>query len=271
MAAMASAVEVWNQSDKDEGAAQAAFTAALTGGLGSVFDQSFMSGIHPFVQALYDKDLASGYLERVVQGMVPFSGLLRNVSQAMDPHFRRPEGVAESIQAITPGRSDDLLPRRTRFGEPAARPGGWVRRGFLVPEVSRAASDNLTLTLARLKVRPVPSRADFVDKGKDVELTRLEQDTIAEAIGRERKKRLESLISGDAFRELLREEGSETRQVRMIRRELEAATDAVRTRVVNRKRNSLGISLETILPAGTWEAIQREQAQAMRGANARPQ
>ena len=173
MAAVANGWEKFHNSEQDEAAAEEAFTAAVAGAAGSILDQSFLSGLGTFIDAINEPARYAGqWLNLFSQGFVPFSGLMRNISQAVDPVYRRPQGVTESVQAIIPGQSSKLQPRRTRFGDEAKAQGGPLRRGFTVPEVSKAVDDEVTETLARLKVQPTTPRAQFTLRGKDVQLTR---------------------------------------------------------------------------------------------------
>ncbi|HYE86356.1 MAG TPA: hypothetical protein VEA16_08370, partial [Vicinamibacterales bacterium] len=265
MAAVANAWEHFQHSDQDEAAAQEAFTAALAGAGASLLDQSFLAGLGTFIDAVNDPTRYAGqWLNLFAQGFVPYSGLLRNVTQAVDPVYRRPEGVTESVQSIIPGASSGVLPRRTRFGEEARRPGDALTRGFVVPEVSKAIDDDVTATLARLKVQPTTPRARFTLRGRPVQLTREQQDIVAEAVGRERKLAVERLLQVPAFRGL-----SDEAQRAQLERVIAAATDRVRPRVLQALAVRRPLSVPALVSPGVMVRMRQDQnAMFGRDANA---
>ncbi len=242
MAAVANAYQKFADSDKGDGAAQEAMAAAVAGTGASMLDQSFLSGLGTLIDAVQDPNRYAGrWLALTAQGAVPFSGMARNITHAVDPTFRRPEGVKESLQAIIPGQSDKLTPTRTRFGEEAKREGGPLHRGFVVPEVTKAASDELTLTLARLQVRLHKPDAKLTRRGEAVTLTKEQKDVLAEALGKEVKVALEDRLAHIKGR-------SDEVQVEILERAMAIARQGVRTRALralDRNTFTLGNLLST--------------------------
>ena len=269
MAAVATAWATFKESDQDDAAAQEAVAAAVAGAGASILDQSFLAGLGSLMDAVNDPVRYGGqWLSLWAQGFVPLSGLMRNVTQAVDPVIRRPRGVSESVKAIVPGASSSVPARRTRTGEPARRPGGPIQRGFVVPEVSREVDDVVTLTLAGLGVRPQAPRGTLTRRGEPVDLTPEQEDIIAEAIGRERKAVVTAIIMSppDAtdprnFHSLPDEAKAER-----LRNALERAGTMVRMNgnaVMARRPSEL--SVDRLVSERTREAMQRERAAFQRG------
>jgi hypothetical protein len=191
MAAMANAWDRFQQSDRSDKAAEESLGQAIAGAASSLLSQSFLAGLNGLLDAVADPERnAQRFLSTFAQGLVPGSGLLRNVTQAVDPVIRKPEGVTEAVKTIIPGLSESVPARRTRFGEEVRRPGGPIRRGFVVPEVSEVIRDPVADTLKRLDISPQVPRARLMRRGRVVPLTRAQAQVIEEAIGRERRARL---------------------------------------------------------------------------------
>lgn len=256
LSAAANAWQSWEASQQDEAAAQDAVAAAVAGAGQSILDQSFLSGLESLQNALDEPRQAGRWVSLFTQGLVPFSGMLRNITQAVDPYARRPEGVAESVQAITPGQSDTLPVRRTRFGAPVVpRPGPWYQRGFLVPEVSKAASDELTLTLARLKLRPVTPRPQLTRNGVRVDLTREQEDVLSEALGREVRIILEERIASPRFAGR-----SDETNVAVLERAMADAREGVRGRALRSLARKDAFTVERLLSREAWQRTRRQAA-----------
>jgi hypothetical protein len=76
--------------------------------------------------------------EQVAIGAIPLSGLLRRLSQSLDPTVRQPQGMSEAIQAIVPGASQ-YVPAQTDWrgnevkrasGFTGANPADLMRAGY---------------------------------------------------------------------------------------------------------------------------------------------
>jgi hypothetical protein len=228
LAAMGNAWERFRKSDRSDKAAEESLAAALSGAAASFLDQSFLSGVSGFLDAISDPERnATRVLSSFAQGLVPGSGLLRNITQAVDPTMRKPEGVVESMQAITPGLSSRLPARLGRFGQEIQRPGGPIRRGFLVPEVSEETSDPMSALLARVGVTPtVPRPPRIIVDGTPIKFTREQEQLIVKAIGLERQRRLQRILDVPQFERL-----SPVMQTRTVERAIREASEFVDTRV----------------------------------------
>jgi len=262
MAAVATAWAMFKDSDQDEAAAQEAVAAAVAGAGASILDQSFLAGLGSVMDAVNDPVRYGGqWFSLLAQGFVPLSGLMRNVTQAVDPVIRRPRGVSEAVKAIIPGVSQSVSARRTRTGEQAQRPGGPIQRGFVVPEVSREVDDVVTRTLADLGVHPQAPRGALTRRGEAVDLTDAQEDIIAEAIGRERKTAITAIITApsdpnapESFHELPDEAKAER-----LQNALERAGAMVRGAAVARLGRSETLTVEGLVSARTREAMRRER------------
>jgi hypothetical protein len=247
VAAVANAWERFAQSDRSDKAAEESFTAALSGAASSFLDQSFLAGINGLLDAVQDPERNSRrFLSQFVQGLVPASGLMRNIAQATDATVRKPEGAVESIETIVPGLSQRVRPRLDRFGEPVTRPGGPLRRGFTVPEVSPETHTAVGDRLQRLGVTPDVPSGKVLMRGAPLTLTKEQAFAVEQAIGRERKQRLERLLASPEFNGL-----NETAQTRLVKDALRDATEIVHARVKGRYSAQMPITTnELITPRG---------------------
>ena len=256
MSAVANAWKTFQASKQDEGAAQEAFAAAVAGAGASILDQSFLSGLGTILDAVNDPQRYAGrWLSLFAQGFVPLSGLMRNITQATDATVRRPEGVPESVKAIVPGQSSTLTPRRTRTGEPATHPGGWLRRGFLVPEVSKEIDDDLTATLARVGHQPIAPRAQLTLRGERVPLTRAQDDVLIEALGRERKWMLETAIRRQGFTSR-----ADDVQLEILERASAIAGRSVRARALRAVRQKTPFTLDRLVSSAVMAQLAKDRS-----------
>lgn len=221
MAAVANAWERFEKGAQDDDSADESFMAAIAGAGSSLLEQSFLAGLNGLLDAVQDPERnAKQWLEQTAQGAVPASGLLRNLSQAVDPVVRDPRGAKESIESIIPGLSKSVPPRLDRFGREVERPGGALERGFAVPGRSPETKDPVNALLRRLELTPdLPRTTALGDLSRDDELA------VRKAIGQERYARLQKFVDRPGFDQLPAE-----RQQRLVENELREATTAVNQR-----------------------------------------
>ena len=256
MAAVANAWTKFEHSEKDEAAAQEAFASGIAGAGASLLDQSFLAGLASLLDAVNDPTRYGGrWLALFAQGFVPFSGLARNITQAIDPVYRKPQGVKESVQSIIPGQSERLTPRRERFGEEAKRTGPWWQRGFIVPEVSKVVDDSVTATLATLKVQPQAPRPALTVRGERVPLTREQEDVISHAIGRERRAAVDQVLASPAF-----PRRDEDGQRKTLEDAIAEAGRAVRARAVRAVQRKDSLTFERLVSPRVQQQIASERA-----------
>jgi hypothetical protein len=207
LGAVANAHDKFQESDQSDKAASVAFAESMAATGSSLLDQSFLSGLDTFLNAINDPERGGAqFLSRTAQGFVPASGFLRGLAQATDPVIRKPEGIKEAVKAIIPGLSKQVTPRRTRFGEPVKRPGGALRRGFLVPQVSEERQGPIETMLEEAGITPQIPQARITRRGETLKLTQEQEDLVVEAIGRERAARLGRFVGRRVAPEKLQRE-----------------------------------------------------------------
>lgn len=248
VAAVANAWERFAKSDRSDRAAEESFTAAVSGAASSFLDQSFLAGVSGLLDSIQDPERnAKRFMSQFAQGLVPASGLLRNVTQAVDPVVRQPEGAVEAVKTIVPGLSTDVPPRLDRFGQPVVRPGGPIRRGFTVPEVSEEHSTPVMALLERVGVTPQVPRGTLKRRGETVPLTREQDFARREAIGRERQWRLERLANLPNVAQI-----PDLGLKRLVEQEVARATQIVDARMLGRLSAKLPLTTDSLVtPHGT--------------------
>lgn len=242
LAAIGNAWERFSDSDHSDAAAEESFAAAVSGVGASFLDQSFLAGLSTLLNAIDSPDrYGKGLVRSMSQSLTPGSGILRNVTQAVDPVVRKPEGAVEAVKSIIPGLSQTVPPRLDRFGQPVERPGGPIRRGFTVPELSEEVSKPEAALLERLGLTPQVPRGDLVLDGARVELTREQSQVLREARGKARAAVLRRFASlGSRFSRQPVEA-----QRAAVERELTKAARTVtqRAQTLTRRRRELTVPL----------------------------
>lgn len=103
-----------------EGGLRQASTAALVSAIASVKDRTFFEGISQLLELVdsFDGDTKrtgkeiDRFIQRQSSTLVPYSSLLRELRQELDPVYRETESVIDSVYNIIPGLSTELEPRR---------------------------------------------------------------------------------------------------------------------------------------------------------------
>lgn len=140
-------------------------------------DQTFFQGLANFVEAIsggtYNQGVLSAggnYLAQLFGGFIP--NFLYSYQRAADPTIYNTEGFAEEIKKRIPGMQESLLPRRTVFGTPIERTGGFLIQ-FLSPvKVSEEKRSMVDTELERLQIAVgYPTRTAF-----SIPLTNYEYD-----------------------------------------------------------------------------------------------
>lgn len=196
---IANAFEAWAEGRPDEESAATIASQALGRSVSSFLSQSFLSGLFDFVEAINDPERSWPRVAgRTASSMVPMSAAARTVQQAMDPVVRQPRGVAESIEAGLPWRSERITPRLTRFGEPVVREGGPLRRSADPFNVSSEQRDMVSDELQRLGVSlGIPTGRLTIPGGRT--LTPEQARALRQFQGRAVRQRLERLMASRAY------------------------------------------------------------------------
>jgi len=131
----------------------------LSRSMNSFLNQSFLSGLFDFVEAIQSVDRSAARVAgRTASGFVPLVSLQRQIAQGMDPVIRQPRTVEQNVLTSLPGLSQSVPARLTRFGEEVTRPGGTVKRLFDPFNISPEVDDPVATELSRLGVNiSVPS------------------------------------------------------------------------------------------------------------------
>ena len=106
----------------DKGSPTEAMFQALGGGAKSFSEQTFLSGVNQFVDALVDpKRSAEGFLGRLVASTIPT--IVSDVARSADTAERRAETIGQRVQARVPLLRRGLEPQVKLFGEERSRQG----------------------------------------------------------------------------------------------------------------------------------------------------
>ncbi len=111
--------------------------------------QTYMSGIANIIQAIEDPEGSGAYmLQGLASGLVPYSGALRGVTQAMDPTIRSARNIPEAIYKEIPGMTERVREKRNVFGEVQVR-----ETPFFSPiNISIEDKDPVNIELKRLGI-----------------------------------------------------------------------------------------------------------------------
>jgi hypothetical protein len=228
-ALVANAYEAWAESGAAEEDASTIAAQTLARSANSFLDQSFMAGLFDVYEAMKDPE-RSGHRAagRFLHSLTPFSGFQRTVRDAMDPVQRHPKTVGEQVASGVPGRSEQVPPRITRFGEVVVREGGPVRRALDPFNASSTVDDPVAQELSRLGVS-VTLPNDRIDV-PGVRLTRERGVQLQQARGRAVRQAVEAVMSRPAYRHM----PDVARQ-----RNLEAAISNARRRATEQAKREL--------------------------------
>lgn len=181
--AIGNAVEQLRETGDEEAYSRAA-TRILAATAQSALARSYIAGLEETLNAIQDPErYADRWLETTAAGFVPASGLLRNVTQAVDPVVRDPQGVGDAVKSILPGASTSVKPRLTRLGDDVTRPGGPLLRGFSPYNYSPDSTDDVVVALKKkdLTIPVLPKKLAATAKFPGRELTIEEQRQIGRA------------------------------------------------------------------------------------------
>jgi hypothetical protein len=237
MAAVGNAVEAWREAGADPKAAPDVAARTFTKFLGSFLDQSFLSGLFDFVEALNDPERsAERWAGRTVSSAVPFTGAVRTAQQAADPVVRQPQGIEEMVMSGVPGLSERVPARIGRFGQEVMREGGPLRRAADPLNVSSAQTDPVARELDRLRVRLAVPTGRIQVEGENLSRTQSQELKVRQ--GEAIRAALERLVSGSGYARLS-DEGKTDWLERTIRRTRTDVNERYRREVVRERRRGL--------------------------------
>ena len=101
----------------------------------NLISQTYMSGIANLIGAFEDPVGEGEYLlQQLSTGLFPYSGLMRGLSQAVEPTYRKPGNIPEAIMTAIPGMAGKVKPRTNIFGEVSKRITPWYSPFNISPE-----------------------------------------------------------------------------------------------------------------------------------------
>jgi hypothetical protein len=149
----------------------------------AVTNQTFLAGITGVLNVMSDPDrYGKRFFQNYAASLVPATGLMGNIAEAMDTSQREVYSVLDAVKARVPGLRQTLEPKRDVFGEEMGAP---ERLGGVLPVVKKVeATDKARTEAARLQVSVVPAPLSVhlvAGSGKlgKVELTPQERDAYA--------------------------------------------------------------------------------------------
>lgn len=122
--AMASAIKYYTQQDpKALTRTKGENLSKVIGGLAKFFsDQSYMQGIGDLVKTVQgDTSAAKQTLANIPSQLIPLSALTGWVARILDPIYRRPGSVVDSLKSGIPGLSTQVAPYTNPAGLPSRR------------------------------------------------------------------------------------------------------------------------------------------------------
>lgn len=165
--------------------------ALIHGTASNVLDETWMSGLSDFMNAIEHPEEAKGYAGQLLSGFIPYSSALRQTANFIDPYARETRTVPEMLENIVPGLSERLMPRRDVWGDPIPRSQDiFSALGSAVTGQQRISQSPLNLELQRLGVAPAPMRPEV----RGVSLTDQQWDDMQRVGGRFARMRVGAIV-----------------------------------------------------------------------------
>jgi hypothetical protein len=154
----------------------------------ATFNQSYFTGIANMLDAIREgKTYGTKFVADMASGLVPFSGLQKNIVQQSDV-YRDARSVSDKIIAGIPGLSKTLPPQRDIFGRT-------MEQGI----TGKASHDAVDLELSRLGVEPGPLREKISIKPLEFDLSPKGTDYYHKMTGEVLYKVLSALIESPEY------------------------------------------------------------------------
>lgn len=158
----ADATDLMGQLDELDGEELAsALTVAFARNASS---KTFVKGMAETLHALTSQDVnvVNNYLEKELPTLIPFSSLLKQSRNVLDPVMRDVDTILDAFKNKVPGFSTDLPPHRNLWGDPVVMEGG-LGPDFLSPlYTSSVKPDPVSEEIARLQL-PIRKPAKSID------------------------------------------------------------------------------------------------------------
>lgn len=198
-AIIANAFEAWQDAGANEQDMVGVVGQTIARAANSFTEQSFLSGLSDFQQALNDPERwGSRWVGRTAHGMTPFAGMQRTVTSALDPKVRQPRTATEQIKSGVPVLSTSVPARLDRFGEEIVREGGALRRMTDPFNASGVRRDPVAAELHRLDVS-LPALTGRLKLPAGRELSREEIRQMMQEQGQQVRAALEEVMARPSY------------------------------------------------------------------------
>lgn len=224
--AIANHYEKWQESQKSfsETALRDTFST-----IKSVLDQSFLTGMSDFVQAVNEGDrYGTRFAGNMAASFVPFASASRNYNRLTDATVRDPRWVSDYVAQALPGGQKLVEPKISPTGEVVKKPGGAFMRGVSPIAVSTVTTDPVVSALKTLNLTlgAPPRTLDKTRTMPEVTLTTEERTRV----GLASRQAAETLVQNATFQALM------TKNADAAGRALSAAISTAREREYSRIR-----------------------------------
>jgi hypothetical protein len=186
MAAAADMYEIGHAAATD-GFAKAG-TSLILGLSEVVFDETWMSGLSNFLNAVknYDRD-GGKYVRSLATDFIPFSVGMSQVARLIDPEVRRVNSFTDAVKSKIPFLSESLLPMRDLWGDPMA--------SHMMTSPSAVVDDPATNALE--KVGLFPAQPQGMING--IKLSPKQYDDYTRIAGRQAHLRIMAMVNTPGF------------------------------------------------------------------------
>jgi hypothetical protein len=188
---LAQTIESYDQDGADAAVAQMAHGIAS-----GVVDESWMAGLKNVLDLVDNPEgRGSSIMFSFASEGIPFSSLLRQSANVLDPYMRQPHGWGERLENMIPGWRNDLMPRRDIWGEPIGSRQSPVYSLAAAPFQNQYPDDPVNTELERLGVAPAAPEKKY----KGVELTPQQYDDYSRVMGRLKRQMTVSLVNSPGW------------------------------------------------------------------------
>lgn len=200
---MANAFEEWHYEGKQ------ANIGAVLGKVGNSFlQQSYLSGLSSLQAAMENPEsYGKSFINQFLTSAVPLSAAQGQLARSLDTTVRKPDTVVESIEANTPGLSQNVRPRLNNLGEPSTRDTGLPQpidflSNFLSPidirKIKDSPVEDALMSLVDSVQIGAPGKS-ITYKNAKVQLTPDEYNQLAEESGKLIREKLASVVETSAW------------------------------------------------------------------------
>lgn len=193
---------------EETGSPAGALVQAGLGGLSALTEQSFLSGVNRFVDALKDPERSlEGFASGLAGSIIPT--IIADIARGTDQYERRTDGMIERIQSRIPGARQALEPQVDTLGNTKETPNFLeVMADATRPgNPSADISDPVVHELKRLYERGyISTPTQIVPKNGYKNLTDEQNTYVMELSGRYAKDAIEKVITDPNYKSLDNEE-----------------------------------------------------------------